>query len=178
MQHHTHEGIAPSHGFKVGIGTLASIALYEELLRRDLRSIDIDLAVASWPSLDTLRKEIADLFGPGDLADIAFQETEAKYLPPAEISKQLLRLRGVWPDLREKLQRHLLPFGVVRSMLKAAECPTDPEQIGISRSRLRQSYRQALFIRRRFTVLDLAHRAMRFEACLQSLFGPEGAWCE
>ena len=42
MQHHTHEGVAPSHGFKVGIGTLASIALYEELLRRDLSNLDID----------------------------------------------------------------------------------------------------------------------------------------
>ena len=33
------------------------------------------------------------------------------------------------------------------------------EQIGISRERLRVSYRQALHIRRRFTVLDLADRS-------------------
>src|SRR5271157_2320716 len=32
MQHHTHDGAAPSHGFKVGIGTLASLGLYELLL--------------------------------------------------------------------------------------------------------------------------------------------------
>ena len=49
MQHHTHDGVAPSHGFKVGIGTLASLALYEVLLRRDLEHLDVDAAVARWP---------------------------------------------------------------------------------------------------------------------------------
>src|SRR5204863_7822845 len=29
MQHHTYQGQAPSHGFKVGIATLAVTALYE-----------------------------------------------------------------------------------------------------------------------------------------------------
>ena len=51
MQHHTHNGAPPSHGFKVGIGTLASLALYEVLLRRDLERLDVDDAVAGWPSL-------------------------------------------------------------------------------------------------------------------------------
>ncbi len=36
MQHHTHNGHAPSHGFKVGIATLATTALYERLLAKDL----------------------------------------------------------------------------------------------------------------------------------------------
>jgi glycerol-1-phosphate dehydrogenase [NAD(P)+] len=176
MQHHTHDGIIPSHGFKVGIGTLASIALYEELLSRDLRCLDVDSAVASWPALADLRSEIAALFGPGELADKALEEIGAKFLSPEALRKQLMRLQSVWPDLRERLKRHLLPFGKVRSMLQAAGCPTSPEQIGISRSRLRQSYRQALFVRRRFTVLDLAHRTALFEVCLQNLFGSEGKW--
>src|SRR5690606_24859508 len=34
MEHHTHNGAAPSHGFKVGIGSLASVAVYEALLDR------------------------------------------------------------------------------------------------------------------------------------------------
>ena len=50
MQHHTHNGAPPFHGFKVGIGTLASLALYEVLLRRDLERLDVDDAVARWPS--------------------------------------------------------------------------------------------------------------------------------
>jgi len=33
MQHHTHEGRTPLHGFKVGIGTLAVAGLYETFFR-------------------------------------------------------------------------------------------------------------------------------------------------
>jgi hypothetical protein len=47
---------------------------------------------------------------------------------------------------------------------------------GIARDRLRLSYKQSLFIRRRFTVLDLAHRTGVLESSLQKLFGSGGAW--
>ena len=51
MQHHTHRGRSPSHGFKVGIGTLAVIALYEELLRQPIETLDVDRCCAAWPDL-------------------------------------------------------------------------------------------------------------------------------
>ena len=51
-------------------------------------------------------------------------------------------------------------------MLDEAGCPVEPEQIGISRDRLRQSYEQAYSIRRRFTILDLAMRLGLFEMAL------------
>src|ERR1019366_546101 len=67
MQHHTFQGKAPSHGFKVGIGVLASLALYEDLLCRDLRTIDIDAAVRAWPTLNQLEQNASKLFGASAL---------------------------------------------------------------------------------------------------------------
>ncbi len=64
MQHHAHNGAAPSHGFKVGIGTLASLELYEVLLRRDLDRLDIDAALARWPVVGAGRA--ADSHAPRD----------------------------------------------------------------------------------------------------------------
>jgi glycerol-1-phosphate dehydrogenase [NAD(P)+] len=176
MQHHTHEGAAPSHGFKVGIGTLASVVLYEELLQRDFATLDVEKAASPWPTLGALLSEVTALFGAGELADKAKEETAAKYLPREAIREQLLRLKKVWPQLRSRLVAHLIPLHDLRSMLADAGCPTESEQIGISRNRLRHSYKQALFIRRRFTVLDLAHRAGILEECLDTLFGPMGVW--
>jgi glycerol-1-phosphate dehydrogenase [NAD(P)+] len=176
MQHHTHQGVPPSHGFKVGLGTLASIALYEVLLQRDLSTVDLERSLAKWPSLNDLRARITQLFGTGELAETAQKETEAKYLPHSALRAQLERLCHVWPDLRSRLTNHLIPLQDVRTMLATAGCPTEPEEIGISRPRLRTSYEQALFIRRRFTVLDLAHRAGLFEECLDTLFSRGGAW--
>jgi glycerol-1-phosphate dehydrogenase [NAD(P)+] len=176
MQHHTYLARPPSHGFKVGIGTLASVALYEQLLPRDLAALDIEQAVDAWPSLDELLARIARLFGAGELADTARKETAAKYLPRQAVRDQLQRLRDVWPELRSRLMEQLIPLRELRAMLASAGCPTEPEQIGISLPRLRTSYEQALGIRRRFTVLDLAHCTGLLEECLDSLFGNGGAW--
>jgi glycerol-1-phosphate dehydrogenase [NAD(P)+] len=174
MQHHTHDGVTPSHGFKVGIGTLASMALYEVLLRRDLEHVDVDAAVARWPSLERVEERIKTLLGSGELAGKALDETRAKYPAPDKLHTQLVRLRDRWLVVRDRLTRHLLPFKNARAMLQEAGCPSKPEQIGISRDHLRLSYEQAYYIRRRFTVLDAAMRMGVLESALDGLFGPKG----
>jgi glycerol-1-phosphate dehydrogenase [NAD(P)+] len=176
MQHHTHDGAAPSHGFKVAIGSLASLELYKVLLRRDLDRLDIDAAVALWPALGQVEARIGSLLGSGDLAGKAIEETRAKYPTTNALRAQLERLRDSWPMLKERLTRHLMPFRNARALLRQAGCPTEPEQIGITRDRLRLSYEQAYYIRRRFTVLDFAIRLGVFDSALAELFGHGGAW--
>jgi glycerol-1-phosphate dehydrogenase [NAD(P)+] len=62
----------------------------------------------------------------------------------------------------------------MKGMLQAAGAPTEPEEIGISRGRLRASFLQACFIRRRFTVLDLALRTGFLDHCLDRMFAGVG----
>lgn len=176
MQHHTHNGASPSHGFKVGIGTLASIALYENVLQRSLENIDIDRAIEAWPSQENLEARIISLFGSDELAGTAQEETRAKYPTEGELRAQLTKLRAAWPEVRAKLIGQLIPFADAQSMLEAAGCPHRPEQIGISRDRLRISYEQAACIRRRITVFDIVHRAGVIDMSLGTLFGPGGQW--
>jgi glycerol-1-phosphate dehydrogenase [NAD(P)+] len=176
MQQHTYLGEAPSHGFKVGIGTLASIALFEDLLARDIGQLDVDKAVAAWPSLEAHQKRILELFGPGGLARRAEEETRAKYISGDALRAQLNRLLETWEGVRVALRAQLLPFREVRRMLAEAGCPSDPAQIGIARTRLRVAYEQCCYLRRRFTVLDVAHRLGVLQPALDNLFGPQGAW--
>ena len=176
MQHHTHNGHAPSHGVKVGIGTLAVTALYERLLDQPLDQLDIDACCAAWPDADAWANRARVLLGEGALADSAARELRAKHSDAVQLRTQLETLRLSWPELRQKLRRQLLPLTTLKGMLNAAGAPTEPEQIGISRARLRQSYWQALCIRRRFTVLDLAVRAGLLDRCLEQIFGPGGLW--
>ena len=176
MQHHTFEGKTPSHGFKVGIGVLASLALHEDLLSRDLSSFDIDAAVRAWPSMDELEQRIHRLFGPGALEKRANEETRAKYASGDALRAQLRGIVETWPELRAKLLAQLIPFRELQGMLRRAGCPFDPAQIGISRARLRTSYMQCCYMRRRFTVLDVAQRLGIFDSALDKLFGPHGPW--
>jgi glycerol-1-phosphate dehydrogenase [NAD(P)+] len=178
MQHHTHNGRAPSHGFKVGIGTLAVTALYERLLGKELEKLDVERCCAAWPDEKAWVARARDLLGDGELAEVAAQELQAKQASPEQLRAQLNLLKMGWPRLREQLSAQLLPLVTLRQMLRDAGAPTEPEQIGITRARLRQSYWQAFCIRRRFTALDLAVRAGLLDTCLDDIFGPEGLWPE
>lgn len=176
MQHHTHQGHAPSHGFKVGIGALASTALYEQLLALPLHELDVEQCCAAWPDRAAAVQEAATAFSTPELAQCAAREVDAKYVETSTLRRQLTRLRQTWPALAERLRQQLVPWPELKRWLRDAGCPTRPEEIGISRERLRASYRQAYYIRRRFTVLDLAHRLGALDDCLRKLFAPGGVW--
>ncbi len=177
MQHHTYQGAAPSHGFKVGIGTCASLELYRFLLKQDLTTLDADRVAARWPSQQQTDARILSVLGHGELADKAREETRAKFCDRETLRKQLDQVRTQWPEIRNRLTRQIQPFEQTRQMLQAAGSPFEPEQIGISRMRLRDSFEQAWFIRRRYTVLDFVMRAGGLrEQALAELFGPRGIW--
>ncbi len=176
MQHHTHQGTAPSHGFKVGIATLAVAALYEVILRYRFKNLDIESCCARWPTQSATEKTIRDLFGDGELAEVAVAETRAKALETSALRSQLQTLKSSWPALRERLRQQLVAFGELKRMLAAAGAPSEPEHIGISRERLSKSFVLAMLIRRRFTVLDLAARTGLLESSLNLLFGADGPW--
>ncbi len=176
MQHHTFHGAAPSHGFKVGIGVLASLALYEYLLRMDLRTFDMEAVVSAFPPLDVLEERIHKLFGTGPLEIRAQEETRAKYVSGETLLVQLKRLQENWEEVRSKLNAQLIPFCELHEMLRRAGCPCDPAEIGISLPRLRLSYRQCCYMRRRFTILDVMQQLGVFDSTLDHLFGSQGRW--
>lgn len=170
MEGHRHEGHAPSHGFKVAIGTLAVARLYEALLEQPLEALDVDRCCAAWPDTAAVEREIDALFDVPELARKAREETAAKWVDASALRSHLQRVRDAWPELRDRLRAQLGPVAELEQRLASAGVPTQPEAIGITRARLRRSYRQAYHIRRRYTVLDLAVRAGLLEESLSGLF--------
>lgn len=158
MQHHTHHGHAPAHGQKVGIATLAVTALYEELLACPAMPISPSDAVAKWAPSSDWSKAIAESFDDPTLRDLAEREAKAKWIDRDALLVQLRKLQQRWPELCDRLREQLIPLPQLRQMLAGVGAPIEPEAIGISRDRLRRSFRQAQLIRRRFTILDLALR--------------------
>jgi len=108
MQYHMHNGSTPSHGFKVGVGTVAVARLYEDLLLQPFDQLDVERALDRWPSWTTGEESIRNLFTIEELRDKAIEETRAKYVEAGELREQLKCLRHVWPELRERLSGQLL----------------------------------------------------------------------
>lgn len=159
MENHVMKnGHAPSHGFQVSIGLLASTALYEQFLATDFSKLDVEAAVEAWPSLEELQKEAAEAFADTDFPEIGVKEVTAKYSTKEELRKQLTLLKENWPQIKEKLEHQLIPLSRAKEMLAIVGAPTKPEDIDVSPEYLIRSVMRAEKIRRRFTIFDIALR--------------------
>jgi glycerol-1-phosphate dehydrogenase [NAD(P)+] len=170
MEHHTFQGATPSHGFKVGIGSLASLALYEVLMDSGVEKLDIEAAADAWPDTAANEREIAELFPGPDLRRKALLESGIKHVDRDALRGQLRKFKASWPRIRQCLSQQLIPREEVLQKLRAAGCPVQPDEIGISRDRLRESFRKAYHIRRRFTILDVIRRTNLWDRALDQIF--------
>lgn len=144
-----------SHGACVAVGCVMALALFEWLLAQDLTALDIDRLVAAAPGIDDKIAAMNAAFGPGEIAERAEIETRAKHLEPEALRARLTRLQQVWPQLRDRLSRHLISADAMRAALYAAGAPADAADIGVDRDYLRRTTLNARFLRSRYTVLDL-----------------------
>ncbi len=164
-----------SHGFKVAIGTLAMCAFYERFLARDLTSLDIDAAVASWAPWDEVEADIRSRFS-GALADNAVKETKLKYVDDDGLRDRLMTYVAKWEVLKPRLVDQLLPARQLQQMLRAAGAPARPEDIGLTAAQVRATFPKAMYYRSRYTVLDLAREAGWFADLVDEVFAPGGLW--
>jgi glycerol-1-phosphate dehydrogenase [NAD(P)+] len=172
------EGRPVSHGFKVGIGTLASTKTLEFLLRFDMDGFDVDAAVSAWwPDFSALGSSFAKVFGDRP-AHIRRAELEmaGKYSPPEALREELTLVKRIWPELSRKMKAQLMPFEEVRAKLKEAGAPCEPEMIGISRRRFRETLPGVPYMRNRYFALDLVERLGQMPALDRELFGEKGIW--
>jgi glycerol-1-phosphate dehydrogenase [NAD(P)+] len=172
-----HDDVPPlSHGFKVGVGSLAIASLYERLLERDLTALDADAICRAWPTWDDVERTVRAAHTTPGLDDAAVAESREKYVDAGELEKRLALLARRWPDLRERVRAQLLGPGELREMLRAAGCPTHPEDIGLGLEAFRDTYRRAQMIRRRYTVLDLTNETGLLDELVAELFAEGGFW--
>ncbi len=177
MEHLKYNGASVSHGFKVGIGTLASTALLEFLLEADVENLDVDSCVASWKSWEDTEKDIRAVFNnEPELVARGLAETKAKYVDAEGLRLQLESLKKAWPELKEKIRAQIIPFSDIRERLKAVGAPYEPEQIGVSRERFLGAFRKLPYMRSRFSVADVAFRCGWMDEWMDRLFGEGGIW--
>ena len=171
------EGKHVSHGFKVGIGTLVSTAELEFLLEKGLEDIDVDACVAAWKSWEEMESEIRTLMEgkPGHIAR-ALVETKGKYVSKEELSSQLETLKAAWPELSVRIREQIIPFGQVRENLRLVGAPYEPEMIGVTRERFRQTVSYIPFMRSRFTNIDVIYRLGWMDEFIDRMFGKGGIW--
>ncbi len=177
MEHLKFNGESVSHGFKVGIGTLASTAFLEMLLEEDVEGLDVAACVAAWKSWSETEGDIRAIFdNDPEFVSRGLVETKNKYVNKEGLRRELGLLKAAWPELRERIRRQIIPFGEVRRRLELVGAPYEPEHIGVSRAKFRASFEKIPYMRSRYSVVDVAFRCGYMEKWLDRLFGKGGIW--
>jgi glycerol-1-phosphate dehydrogenase [NAD(P)+] len=167
-----------SHGFKVGLGTLAMCALYEIVLGLDLTLVDVDARLAAWPTPEQDRARVEALQPVDIIRESAVRESAEKYLTPDAARERLETIRRVWRELRFRLAQQVMPAEEVEDILRRVGAIHHPSQIGVSLDQLRAKYFQAQTIRARYTILDTLQEAGVLADVVDRLFAPGGYWHE
>lgn len=147
-----------SHGFKVGIGTIASTRTLELILKQPFANLDIDgVAGRWWKSFDEVKATFPAVFGARPAHILRAELEYAKKFPSRdELRVQLEKLKAVWPELAPRIRSQLMPLDEVREKLHLAGAPVHPEEIGVSPERFRETFRGVPYMRSRYFGLDLA----------------------
>ena len=143
------------HGEQTGVTTLICLRLYEKLLQLDetgLRRLIDRKPPAETPA--AFEAKIRDTFR--DIAEAVLPFARQKYLDGPSLSRRREAIFKKWAEIRRAVTPVVIPAKTCRAHLKAAGAVHSADDLGISKEELVFAYRQARWIRNRYTVLDLA----------------------
>ncbi len=164
-----------SHGFKVGIGTIASCAIWEAALALDVDRVDVERLVAAAPSADELRRRCRQLLRPR-IAEASLPQALAKHRSGDDLRARIELIIGHWPEIRRRCAPQLLAPQEVMDRLRAVGAPHHPSMIRMDWERFRISHFKVPLIRSRYTVVDALADLGVFEDVVDGLFSPDGFW--
>ncbi len=124
-----------------------------------------------------IRKTNPHTLRSGKFCRKVVEEFRAKY-PTPEISARAVEQTAfaAWPQIREEIRQQLIPAAAVKiDAAKRSALQLNRSKSELPRTRLRDSFVQAWYIRRRFTVLDVIYQTQLADQCLEHLFGANGA---
>ena len=176
MRNHTYNGVTPSHGFQVSVGTLFMCAMFDEMYKTDFTLLDVDKCVANWATADQVRSAAEQLFAGEPFAEMGITEVMAKYNDKDEVRRQLQLLKSEWPELKRRLQEQCYTYDEMYRCLSIVGAPVKPEDVGISKAQMLADVPFVRHIRRRYNLMDLGLRAGTLDAWVDGVFGQNGVW--
>ena len=164
-----------SHGMKVGVGTVASCAIWEEALKIDMDALDVDAIVAAAKTDKEIEAKVRGLLIPRIAAE-AVKHSIEKNLQGDELRARIAAIREAWPRIVARVKDQLITADEAVDRLKKVGAPYHPEMIGIDMARFRETHIKAQTIRNRYTVLDLLTDLGMLDEVVERLFSEDGYW--
>ena len=168
MEGLTLNGEEVSHGFKVSVGTVATLKLMQYFLNM---SVEEAKTLADAPqSWEEREKEVNELLKLGCYGDTPAQLAREKFLTPEEVLVRREEIYSQWTALQEKVKEQLGDQQAFVESLKRSGCPTTPEEIGLSKEQFTHGIFTAQLIRKRYNILELLIDAGLLKKAVAEMF--------
>ena len=141
------------HGEQTGVTTLISLKLYEKILALDAATLRKRLRERPAESPAAFTNRMRDLFR--DIAESILPFARQKYLDGPALQERRKRILARWEKVRRAVASVAIPAETSRAHLESAGAVSRAADLGISHAELVFAYRNARWIRNRYTVLDL-----------------------
>ncbi len=166
MEGLTYKGEDVSHGFKVGIGTLAAVRLMEFVL--GLSEAEARKLAKPCETLEERQANMKELLKRncyGNPEKIALDKFKAG---DAAIERRELIFRN-WDRIRYLLKGQIFSYDETRRLLLEAHAPVRPQEIGLDKEQFYHCLFTAQLIRARYTFVDLLYEAGLLEEAAKTL---------
>lgn len=146
-----------SHGFKVGVGTLASTLLLEYIAEHDIKELMPRMKPV--PTIEERQKEVDELLKRGCYGSGPRQTAMQKLLTGEAGAKRREEILAKWSELGTRIKGQIFSSDKIRTCLRTAKCPALPSEIGLDMEQFTHGILTAQLIRIRYTCLDLLFEA-------------------
>jgi glycerol-1-phosphate dehydrogenase [NAD(P)+] len=135
MRHLAFGTPADFHGIQVGVATLVSLRVYEELEK--IESVDVEEALRYVRdfNVDDWFRTLRGFIGPAAEGMIAVEAHDHKY-DKASHGKRIVRIAELWPDLRKLMVDRLPSSTVLEAQMKKLGMPTSLTELGVKKSEI------------------------------------------
>ncbi|MBR2428203.1 MAG: sn-glycerol-1-phosphate dehydrogenase [Lentisphaeria bacterium] len=144
-----------SHGFKVGVGTLASTLLLEYITNHKLH--DLAPRMKPVPTVEEREKEVDTLLIRGCYGTAPKETAMKKFRSGEAGEKRRKEIMEKWDSIGAAVKAQILTSDQIRTALKTANCPAVPAEIGLDQEQFIHGILTAQLIRNRYTSLDFLY---------------------
>ncbi len=167
MEGLTFRGKEVSHGFKVGVGLLASTLLMEYVMNHTPE----ELRARMKPALSGEERiaEIDKLLNCGCYGSDPKETAMKKFVSGSAMEERRKMLLEKLPEIQTRFRKQLISFEETGKLLKDAGCPVRASEIGLSREQFLHGIRTSQLIRLRYTVVDYLYELGLLDDALTGL---------
>lgn len=165
-----------SHGNKVGIGSVATSAVYDLLPSLDVASIDPERRAAEWLTPEQNDQRVIDLQPIPAIQEAALGQSRAKYVPADQAAARVQLIKDNWDAILARVKPQVIPAPEIADILKKVGGPYHPAQIDIDMDKMKLTYYQSQTIRSRYTIMDALFELGLLDQVVEQLFSAEGYW--